>query len=55
MANPLDLKEVVKIEEIVISNMFEIEAQIGLLVRKGIVSKEEVMEEIGKTKGKKGG
>ena len=42
MAEPLDPKEVVNIEELTISNMYEIEALIEVLARKGIVSKEEV-------------
>ena len=54
MAKPLDRKEVVSIEELVISNMYEIEALIEVLVRKGIVSKEELLEEINKMKAKKG-
>jgi hypothetical protein len=37
MAQPLDPKEVVSIEELAISNMYEIEALIEVLVRKGIV------------------
>jgi hypothetical protein len=41
MAEPLDPEEVVSIEEIAISNMYEIEALIEVLSRNGIVSKEE--------------
>ena len=52
MAEPLDPKEVVSIEEIAISNMYEIEALIEVLARKGIVSKEEILEEIRKMKSK---
>jgi len=37
MAEPLDQKEVVSIEELTISHMYEIEALIGVLGRKGIV------------------
>ena len=37
MAKPLDPKEVVSIEELVTSNMCEIEVLIGVLGRKGIV------------------
>lgn len=48
MADPLDPKEVVSIEEVAISNMYEIEAFIEMLARKGTVSKEEVLEEIKK-------
>ena len=46
MAKPLDPREVVSIQEIAISNMYEIEALIEVLARKGIISKEEVLEEI---------
>jgi len=40
MAEPLYPKEVVSIKELAISNMYEIEALIEVLVKKGIVSKE---------------
>jgi hypothetical protein len=53
MAEPLDPKEIVSIEELTISNMYEIEALIEVLVRKGMVSKEEVLEEIKKMRGRK--
>ena len=46
MAEPLDSKEVVSIEELTLSNMYEIEALIEVLEKKGIVSKKEVLEEI---------
>jgi len=51
MAEPLDPKEVVSIEELAISNMYEIEALIEVLARKGMVNKEEILEEIRKMKG----
>jgi isopropylmalate/homocitrate/citramalate synthase len=54
MAEPLDPKEVVNIEELTISNMHELEALIEVQVRKRIVSKEEVLEEIKKLKAKGG-
>lgn len=41
MAEPLDHKEVVSIEELVNSNMFQLEALIEVLAQKGIVSKEK--------------
>jgi len=53
MAEPLDPKEVVSIEELAISNMYEIEALIEVLERKGIVSKNEILDEIKKMKGTK--
>jgi len=52
MVKPLDPREVVSIQEIAISNMYEIEALIQVLARKGIVSKEEVLEEIKKMRAK---
>ena len=55
MAEPFDPKEVVSIEELAISNMYEIEALIEVLVRKGIVRKEEVLEEIKQMKEKREG
>lgn len=42
MAELLDHKEIVSVEELTISNMYEIEALIEVLVRKGIVNKEEI-------------
>ena len=41
-AQSLYEKEIVSIEELAVSNMYEIEALIEVLARKGIVSKEEV-------------
>lgn len=46
IAEPFDPKEVVSIEELTISNMYEIEALMEVLIDKGIVSKEGVLEEI---------
>jgi hypothetical protein len=37
MAQPLDPKEVATIEELTISNMYEIEALIEVLARKGML------------------
>jgi hypothetical protein len=53
MAEPLDPKEIVSIEELTISNMYEIEALIEVLVKKGMVSKDDVLEEIKKMRGRK--
>ena len=50
MAEKLDPKEVVTFEELLLSNMYEQEALINLLVRKGIISKKEVLEEIRRLK-----
>ena len=51
----MDPKEIVSIEEIAISNMYEIEALIEVLVRKGIVTKGEGLEQIKKMREKMGG
>jgi hypothetical protein len=45
MSEHLDPKEVVSMEELTISNMYEIEALIEVFIRKGIVSKEQELEE----------
>ena len=55
MAEPLDPKEVVSIEELALSNMYEIEVLIVVLEKKGIVSKKELLKEIKKMKAKIGG
>jgi len=46
MAVKLDPKELVSIEELLISNMFEIGALIEILDRKGILTKQEILDEI---------
>ena len=43
-------KETVTLEELVISNMYEIQAVINILERKGLITKAEVLEEIIKLK-----
>lgn len=43
MAEKLDQKELVTLEELLISNMFEIGALIELLDRKGLVKKQEIL------------
>jgi hypothetical protein len=45
MAEKLDPKEIVTQEELVHSNMMEIEAISRLLVKKGIITKEELKAE----------
>jgi hypothetical protein len=40
----------VTLEELAISNMWEIEALINVLDRKGLISKEELLEEVKKIK-----
>lgn len=39
-------KDVVTAEELLISNMYEIQALINLLEKKGILNKEEILDEI---------
>jgi len=46
MAEKLDTKELVTFEEIAISNMFEIAALVELLDRKGVITKQEVLDMI---------
>ncbi len=46
MAEKLDPKQVVTFEELLRAMMFEQEATRRVLVRKGLVSNEEVLEEI---------
>ena len=52
MAEPLDPKEIVSMEEPTISNMYEIEALIEVLAEKGFICKEEVLEKIKKMRRK---
>ena len=46
MAEKLDPKELVTIEELAISSMFEIAALVELLEQKGILTKQEVLDTI---------
>ena len=55
MSKPLKPEEIVSIEELTISNMYEIEALIEVLVRKGIIAKEEILQEITRMKKAKRG
>ena len=50
MAKKLDQKETVTFEELLISNMIEQEALVNLLERKGVISKQELLEEIQRLK-----
>lgn len=52
MAKPLNPNEIVTNNEIVITNMLEISALIELLMEKGIITKEQLMEKCKKVKGK---
>ncbi len=46
MAEKLDAKQVVTLEELLRAMMFETEATRRILVRKGLLTNEEVLEEI---------
>ena len=46
MADKLDPKETITIEELTISNSYEIAALVTVLERKGLLTREEVIEEI---------
>jgi len=54
MAHKLDKKEIVIFEEVLISNVIEQEALVNLLVKKGLISKEELLEKIKKVGPKQG-
>jgi len=46
MAEQLDPKELVSFEELLLSEVIQSEALINLLDRKGIISKQELLEEM---------
>ena len=46
MAEKLDPKEIVSVEEVIILQAIESEALVNLLVKKGIIDKKELLEEI---------
>ena len=46
MGNKLDRKDTVSFEEVLMSNVHTQEAIINVLERKGLLTKQEVMEEI---------
>ncbi len=46
MAEPLDPKDLVTFEELAISNMWETSALVELLERKGILTKQEMLDMI---------
>jgi hypothetical protein len=50
MAEKLDSKEVVSFEELLMSEVIQSEALINLLDKKGIISKQELLEEIKRVK-----
>lgn len=55
MADKLDTKEAVSLEELVISNVYTQEALVSLLEKKGILTQKEVLDEVKElqVKGKK--
>jgi len=48
MAEKLDPKEVVDFKELLMSNVYEQEALVNLLEKKGVITKAELLEEIRK-------
>jgi hypothetical protein len=50
MAEKLDPKEVVAFKELLLSNVYEQEALVNLLERKGFITKAEILEEIKRLK-----
>ena len=46
MADKLDSKETVSLEELIVSNVYTQEALVNILERKGILTKKEVLEEM---------
>ena len=46
MSEKLDRKETVSVEELAMSNMYVQEALVNLLTKKGILTEEEILEEI---------
>lgn len=54
MADKLNPKEVVTFEELLMSNTIEQEALVNLLEKKGLIKKEELLDEIKKLKTQQG-
>lgn len=54
MAKKLPTKEIVTFEELLISNMYEQEALINVLERKGLLTKQELLAEIKRLKKRSG-
>lgn len=50
MAEQLDSKELVSFKELLMSEVIQSEALINLLDRKGIISKQELLEEMSRVK-----
>ena len=52
MAEKLDTKEIVSAEELLMSEVIQSEALINLLDKKGIISKQELLEEMKRVQAK---
>lgn len=52
MEDKLDPKEAVSLEELVVSNTYTQEALVNLMVKKGLIQKDELLEEIKQLKAK---
>lgn len=52
MAEKLDTKEIVSAEELLMSEIIQSEALINLLDKKGIISKQELLEEMKRVRAK---
>ncbi|MBI3606154.1 MAG: hypothetical protein HY202_09055 [Nitrospirae bacterium] len=50
MAEIIDKKETVSLEQLVVSQMWEMEALYNLLEKKGVITKNELLEEIQRIK-----
>ncbi len=55
MGNKLDPKQTASFEEVLIATVYQQEAMMNLLERKGLLSRQEVMNEILEMKKKAGG
>ena len=54
MAKPLDPKELVTLQELAVSNAYEIAALVAVLEQKGLLKQAEVLEEIARLRKARG-
>ena len=54
MGNKMDKKETASFEEVLVASVFQQEAVLNLLERKGLLTRQEVMQEILELKKKQG-